>query len=612
MKKMLSYLILFRVHPCLFGVSIKKYSYSVASFSYCLLMLFLFSLSANAQDLPKGFAKGEQEMMPFYLQNLAAKSSVITTPPPYTQLRNAAEWEEIQTLNITWTSYTPILREIIKAAQLQTKVSIICSDSNIVKTNLTTNNVPLTNLKFIIAPFNSVWARDYSGNPVYGKYVDSLILVDWIYNRPRPQDDATPTFMANAWNIPIYETKVAPWDLVHTGGNYMSDGFGTAFSSNLILNENTSKTAAQIDTIMKKFMGINRYIKMPVLPYDGIHHIDMHLKLLDEETLLWGQYPQGVADGPQIEANLQYIQSNFNSVFGTPYKVVRIPMPMDKNGKWPNQAGGWYCTYTNGVFVNKTYIFPTYYTQYDTTAFRILKEALPGYNIVGIDCDNGSSPIISASGAIHCITHSIAHNDPLLISHQGLTAKCDTGVYRIKAKIMHKSGIASAKVYWTNDTLQGFSQLPMTLVNAANNEYQAAIPTQTTNSKVYYYIQALSNSGKTMQRPITAPLGRYSFTVGACATTTALKEEVAQLSSQLVYPNPASGITCIPLNSNTSQYVTVKLKNILGQQVDVLFDGMVNSGSKNVFLFADKYAKGVYLIEIKGEQNSLSQKVIIK
>lgn len=63
--------------------------------------------------------------------------------------------------------------------------------------------------------------------------MDSLILVDWIYNRPRPLDDVTPTAIAAAFGLPIYETKTPPWDLVHTGGNYMSDGFGTAFSSTL-------------------------------------------------------------------------------------------------------------------------------------------------------------------------------------------------------------------------------------------------------------------------------------------------------------------------------------------------------------------------------------------
>ncbi|MDI9341875.1 MAG: agmatine deiminase family protein [Sediminibacterium sp.] len=583
--------------------------------SYLLFILFTLVHTTIAQDLPKGMTVEEARNMPFYLEHLKAGTSarqMITTPPPYTQLRNAAEWEEIQTLNITWTSYTPILKDIIKAAQQQTRITIICSDSLVVKNYLTSNSVPLTNLKFVIAPFNSVWARDYSANPVYGKYVDSLFLVDWIYNRPRPNDNATPVHIANAWNLPLYETTVAPWDLIHTGGNYMSDGFGTAFSSNLILTENPSKSAAQIDTIMKKFMGINRYIRMPVLPYDGIHHIDMHMKLLDEETLLWGQYPVGIADGPQIEANLQFILSNYNSVFGTPYKIVRIPMPMDKNGKWPNQAGGWYCTYTNGVFVNKTYIFPTYYQQYDTTAFRILKQALPGYNIVGIDCDNGSSPIISASGAIHCITHSIAHKDPLLISHQALPNQCDTGSYLIKARILHKSGIQSAKVFWTNDTLIGFTAATLTLSNAPNNEYRVNLPALASGNRIYYYIEATANSGKTMQRPITAPLGRYTFSVNACALTTQIKENEKSINAASVYPNPASAITCIPVKSKGTQNINVTLKNTLGQTVDVLYEGVVTDGDKNIFLFADKYSKGVYFIEIKGEHNTVVQKVLIR
>ena len=87
----------------------------------------------------------------------------------------------------------------------------------------------------------------------------------------------------------------------------------------------------------------------------------------------------------------------------------------------PEQGGGYptktdYLTYSNAVFVNNTVILPTY-QQYDTTAIRIWEEALPGYNIVGIDCDGGNSNIIALSGAIHCITHSVGVEDPLMISH---------------------------------------------------------------------------------------------------------------------------------------------------------------------------------------------------
>ena len=89
---------------------------------------------------------------------------------------------------------------------------------------------------------------------------------------------------------------------------------------------------AELDDIFQNWMGIDEYIKMTELPYDEIHHIDMHMKLLDEETLLIGEYPEGTSDGPQIEANIQYVLSNFTTKFGTPFKVVRIPQPWQQMG----------------------------------------------------------------------------------------------------------------------------------------------------------------------------------------------------------------------------------------------------------------------------------------
>ncbi len=580
-----------------------------------LALAFLFSAAGFSQNLPAGFAPGEQQQMPAYLQSrkvAAENARGILTPPPFPKLRTMAEWEEIQTLFITWTTFTSIHREIIKNAQTETIVTIVCSDSLVVKNNLTSNGVPLTNLRFIVAPYNAIWVRDYGGNTVYGNNVDSLLMVDWIYNRPRPKDDTVPYSHAKSWNVPLFETAQSPYDLVHTGGNFMADGFGTAFSSQLTDNENTNHTAAQIDTIMKKFMGIKRYIRFPVLPYDGIHHIDMHMKLIDEETLLVGKYPTGVSDGPQIEANLQYILANFNSVYGTPYKVVRIPQPPDKNGLYPSQ-GGDYCTYANATFINKTVILPTYYTQYDTTALRVWRESLPGYKVVGIDCDNSSANIISQSGALHCITHSLGVKDPLLISHQALTAKCDTMNYiTVNATIMHKTGVQNAQVYWTNDTALGFTAVPMTLTNAQNNTWTGYIPQQMAGSNVFYYVKATANNNKTINRPMPAPKGWWKFTVSACSGTGIANQSVVPFEVKAIYPNPASSITCIPLVNNKEQVIKVNLKNVLGQQIDVLFNGNVAAGEKNVFLFADQYPQGVYVVEIIAGSKVYNQKVIIK
>ena len=203
----------------------------------------------------------------------------------------------------------------------------------------------------------------------------------------------------------------------------MTDGLGTGFSSKLVLDENdnglyniTDKSATQVDSIMLQFMGIHRYIKMDNLPYDIIHHIDMHMKLLDEQTLLVGQYPDSVnADRQQIEANLQYILQHYLTPFGTPYKVVRIPMPPDELGRYPDQ-NGYYRTYTNAVFVNKTLLVPTYDVQYDSTALRILQDALPGYKIVGIGCQC----IDPFQWGYPLYSKAIGTSDPMLIVHQPL------------------------------------------------------------------------------------------------------------------------------------------------------------------------------------------------
>lgn len=468
-----------------------------------LIVLFILTINITAQDLPKYLTEEEKIIWQTYSPIFNPENA---TPPPV-PVRTMAEWEELQGLLITWTSQTTILREIVRAAQTECTVYIVCSDSNSVKSFLSSGGVPLVNLRFFIYPFNSIWIRDYGPWTVYSEVNDSLGIVDWVYNRPRPNDDNIPVLFANSVGFPLYQTTIEPNRLVHTGGNFMVDGLGTAFSSKLILNENSGKTEAQINAIMNAYMGINRYIKMDNLPYDGIHHIDMHMKLLDEETLLVGQYPPGVSDGPYIEANLQYVLSNFLTPYGKPYRVVRIPMPPDQFGRYPNN-GGYYRTYTNSVIVNKTVIVPTYDPQYDTTALRIYREAMPGYKIVGIDCNS----IIPSGGAIHCIVKEVGAINPLFISHSRVRDTLYTfSPIEIKTLIKTQGGVSQASVYWTTDTTLGYTSVPMSYLSG--DTLVGYIPAQTNATDIYYYISATSNRGKTLTKPMTAPSGYYKLFV---------------------------------------------------------------------------------------------------
>lgn len=593
---------------------------SLSSLFVLLMVLggFQLGISQQGNPLPKGLAPEEISLIPAYRASRATAATGYTTPPAF-PVRTMAEWEEIEYLVVNYRDYRSTVREIIRYAVEEVDVLVVTSDSNNVKTELTNAGIPLTRLHYLQIPSNSIWIRDYGANTVYRDEVDTLKLVEWIYNRPRPLDDQVPVEYANYLGVDLYSNTTPPYDLVHTGGNFHIDGFGTAFSSNLILDENaaggqfnpTNKTEPEIDSLMKDFMGINRYIKMPVLPYDAIHHIDMHMRLLDEETILVGEYPTNVADGPQIEANLLYIQNNFNSVWGTPYKIIRIQMPPDFNGNYPDATPWWnagdYRTYTNSVFVNKTMLVPIYEPQYDTTALRILRESMPGYKVIGIDCNS----IIGASGALHCITRAVGVRDPLLIAHQSLEDTYDDqNPFPVDAWIKHRSGISSANLFYTTDTTQGYTALPMTLTNASTDTWSASIPAQSVGTEVFYYVQAIANSGKVQVRPMPAPEGYWNFEV---LPVVAVEDpEIRTWGIDPVFPNPARAITCIPVHSSASTLGRISLTDLYGREVQEIHNGEIPAGESKYFFFADQLAAGVYLVLLEGEMGKQVQKVMVR
>jgi agmatine deiminase len=575
-----------------------------------LITILSFAAPAIGQDhgLPRYMTAEEKANAPFYR---TPSPEGIPTPPPG-PIRTMAEWEEVEYLTITWTSYRDILAQIVDEAQDECIVIITCSDSNSVISDLANRGVPNQNLRFIEQPFNSIWIRDYGQNSVYMNDVDSLVLVDWIYNRPRAADDQVPVGIANEFNYALYSSTQAPSDLVHTGGNFMSDGTGIGFSSDLVVTENgptgqfnqTVKTASEVDTLMKQFMNIDPYVRMDELPFDIISHIDMHMKLINENTLLVGKFPTGVSDGPQMEANIQYILSNFTARDGNPFNVIRVPMPPSTAGNYAPNAH--YRTYSNSIFINKTVLVPTYREEFDTTALRIYRESLPGFKIVPIN----SEAIIPAAGAIHCITHSIGVRKPLLIQHWSrdtIILNGSSNSFPFSATVKHEAGISGTTMFFRIDTAGPFTALPLVAVSGTD-EWSAnlAIPNGGPANVIQYYFSATSTTNVNKLRPLPAPEAYFETKI---LPTTGVEESDWTLKS--VYPNPASAVTCIPVHTLAGGFATIELLNSKGQKVDQLHRGTITPGTSRHFFNARSLSAGTYTVVVSLEGETRSQKVVV-
>ena len=595
-----------------------------------VLFLSLVTVEVEGQELRKVWpnAVGVEERA--LIESIGVETVLargIESPPPFTNLRAAAEWEEIEALTIAWEGFSCILKQIVAASISECRVIIFTENPSSTINYLTGGScggtLNLDNVDIIEQDLNTIWIRDYGANTVYGSWNDDRILVDWIYNRPRPDDDVVPDALGEHLGIDVYSTTAEPFDLMNTGGNYMSDGFGTAFESELVHDENNGEstwwttypdhTPDEIAGIFETFMGIDTFITMPTLPYDGIHHIDMHMKLLDESTLMVSEYPEGVADGPQINANVDYVLSNFTTKWGTPFNVVRIPSPPQLSEGYPD-TGGWYETYSNAVFVNNKILLPTFYEQYDTTAIRIWKETMPGYEIVGIDCDDNGNEIISLSGAIHCITHSVAVEDPLLISHLPLSDTENTiDSYVVNAYLSHRSGISDAQLYYTTSLDLPWTEVIMVESPEMNGEdFTAEIPAMPEGTDVFYYISGEAYSGKTGSRPMPAPLGWWKFHVGEITFNGIGKlDNIVAGGIAEVYPNPASAITCVPIIMSEPLEVLVVMRDALGRTIEVIHEGLLQSGKTKLFFNASSLPSGVYLINLEVNKVNVAGKKIM-
>ena len=330
-------------------------------------------------------------------------------------VRMPAEFEPVETVLFQWspTDFDEEHAAAIREVALAGAQPLVLVDDEAARryalTHLVARGTAVEKVRWQLTRADSVWTRDYGPTPVFAGQNRSRALVDWRfscntarYDFMAPLDDIAPVTVAALLNAPRIDAESGRNGLVIEGGDLLTDGLGTAFISGLLAELNGGRKQ-RVEHALAQHCGIERVVWLERLPVGPDNHVDMYIKVADEETLIVGEYDGG-GDGV-IERNVSVLRS-LNSYYGTPYRIIRIPMP----GECVAED---YRSYTNALIVNNRVLMPTYNLPSDGAALAIYRETMPGYDVVGIDC----TAIIAHGGALHCITREIPPRQVLRVTH---------------------------------------------------------------------------------------------------------------------------------------------------------------------------------------------------
>lgn len=422
----------------------------------------------------------------------------VETDPPAGVITSLGEFERSKGVLIRYPFGIPmtVIREMARDAKVTTIVTGL-SQENTVRNQYTSAGVNLGNCNFIYAPTDSYWTRDYGPWFIaYGE--DQVGIVDFPYNRPRPNDDEIPKIVANSLGIAWFGMNV-----IHTGGNYMSNSYGDAASTTIAYTENTSLTPAQVDQRMQSYLGINDYHVLEDPNNTYIDHIDCWGKYLATNKVLIRAVPVTHPQYDEIEATAAYFAS-LTSPWNSPYEIYRVNTPNNE-------------PYTNSFILNDKVFVPIMGTQHDAAALAVYRQAMPGYKVFGITALPGEP--WESTDALHCRTHEMADPGMLRIRHIPLLGNAEaTQNYFFTADVSAYSGaevIADSVLfsYRVNpNPYTPFESIPMT--NSMGSNWTVTLPAPEYGSTVQYFIHAADASGRSENHPFVGNADPHEFYVG--------------------------------------------------------------------------------------------------
>ncbi|MGA2823262.1 MAG: agmatine deiminase family protein [Bacteroidales bacterium] len=463
-------------------------------FYFLILIFFLLAIRASAQEKKLepwqyGHWLSAEEM----LHKNEVGLDFVKTPPPISPVRNVAEFDKMQGVLVRYPFGIPI--DLIKDMATDVMVTTIVLNSTqqgTVTSQYQAAGVNMAHCNFLLAPTDSYWTRDY-GPWFESDSSNHIGIIDFPYNRPRPHDDSIPKQVAEMLGIPWFGMNI-----IHTGGNYMSDGMGIATSTTLVWDENPTQTHDSIAKQIHDYLGVDPYLVVPDPNGTYINHIDCWGKYLAPDKILIRKVPTSNPQYSEIEATANYYANTLCS-YGYNYRVFRVNTPNDQ-------------PYTNSLILNNKVFVPIMNSSWDDSAVAAYQSAMPGYQVIGI-LGASSAPWVSTD-ALHCRTMGIADLGQLYIHHIPLTGNQPAqDNFLLTAELIPCSDSAvynDSVLIWYQVNSGNYQKINM--VNTSGFHYTGLIPKQPSGSVIHYYLYAADKSGHNATMPFMGPADPFSFT----------------------------------------------------------------------------------------------------
>jgi agmatine deiminase len=475
--------------------NLKRFSMHLFRYVVWVLMVFMVSGKAYSQE-EQGRKKYTltHEMSPEEAANFDQLYTLsIATDPPPGEVTQIAEYERMHGVLIGYPGAFGVPLDLIESIAEDVQVTLIVENNaqqNAVNIALLNQGVNMDHITYLITDLDSYWTRDYG--PWYVRYGDHEIgVMDFIYNRPRPHDNAIPYQIAELSSLAYFGM-----DLITAGGNYMTDGLGISTATDLTWEENPSMSESEIEALLNAYCGIDEYWVVPDPTESYIKHIDTWAKFLDVDKILIREVPETHPNYEALEEAAWYY-SQKTSKWGNPFQVYRIWTPQDE-------------PYTNSLIVNDRVFVPITGSANDALALQTYQQAMPGYEVLGF---NGSW---LSTDALHCRTKGMADPSMFYIDHTPLLGvQTEAESYAIEAEMIAYSGANvnpdSIRVFYS---INGGDVMSLPMTSNEESIYVASIPTPGVGSTVAYYIQGMDVEDNKAYHPFIGPYDPHVFSVG--------------------------------------------------------------------------------------------------